>query len=87
MFDANRGGSAGPTVPPLVNNNPPVYAADNDYTKTIDDVLVTHLTTHIGKNPYPFSPSTFMFYREKALLIQRTWCNLTVRNSNWLFEA
>ena len=39
------GGNAGPVIPPLINNTPPVYTADTDYTETIDGVVVTHLTT------------------------------------------
>ena len=37
----------GPTVlvvPPLVNHTQPTYAADIDYSETVDGVLVTYLT-------------------------------------------
>ena len=33
-----------PVVPPLVNHTPPTYAADTDYSETIDGAQVTYLT-------------------------------------------
>ena len=48
LLDA-QGPAAGPVVPSLINNNPPVYAADTNYTKTIDGVNVIHLTVNAIK--------------------------------------
>ena len=38
------GGNAGPVIPPLINNTATVYTADTNYTKTINGIVVTHLT-------------------------------------------
>ena len=40
----NQGGNTGPAIPFLVNNTQSIYTADANYTETIDDVVVTHLT-------------------------------------------
>ena len=40
----NAQGPTVPVVPPLVNHTQPTYAADIDYSETVDGVLVTYLT-------------------------------------------
>ena len=37
--------NTGPANPPLVKNTQPIHDADTDYTKTVNGVVVTYLTT------------------------------------------
>ena len=68
ILDVNGGGSVGPAVPPLINNNPPVYVVDINYTKTIDGVNVTPLTVNAVK---VFWEVTLSLFPKHIYLLQR----------------